>query len=250
MQRFDLFFEIHDIPFFYNFSLPIFLFVGYIVIMAIKFLSNFKTFDLYIIKLLFLTLSFNSLMCHAAPGPGDLNDKFQVGEDQKADSESIQNMQISPAKDPEQLPNAKEEKYLFHSQSMSPRLGLILGSAAESKIDYLIGMNYYFDTFTDGKYEVGIDLISKQIGVANISKKWIYLQNQKFRPHSKLGLELILDPDDGLASFLRKEHYLLAGAIGFEDLLQNPLSLRWDLELAIGLEEYAIRIVFGYSWGF
>ena len=187
----------------------------------------------------------------AAPLPGEISSDVSNEQVQTSDSEILQKMQISPAPKPvKPASEIKKQEHLFYKNSMSPRLGLILGSAAENTVDYLIGMNFFFDTLTDGKYETGIDLISKQVGVINLSKKWTYLDNEKFRPHTKLGIELMLDPSDGLATVLRKEHYMLATGIGFEDLLQSPLSLRWDFELAIGLEEYAVRIVFGYSWGF
>lgn len=164
---------------------------------------------------------------------------------------------ITPAPPVPKAKKTEKPVYVYYKSAMSPRFGAVIGNAEEENnsdaqafdFGYLLGFNYYYDTITQGKFETGLDLYSDGIGVFNFSKKWVYSPTAKLSPHIKVGVDLILRPKNGFATILDIDNYLLFGSLGIEDFLYDPMSLRFDIEAAVGIKDYSIRLVFGYTWG-
>jgi len=107
-----------------------------------------------------------------------------------------------------------------------------------------------FDSPTSRHVEVGFDLKSESHGLLHIGYKWVFHHNSAFRPYFKAGPTVIMNPNEQLGTFLKPENYQARLAGGFEKLLKVPMSLRFDLEAALGSGRTEFASALGYSWAF
>jgi hypothetical protein len=154
---------------------------------------------------------------------------------------------------PQKTKNVRAEKeYLYpYQSSMGPRLGVSLSnkSIEIEEFVYLVGFYYMFPSISSQHIEAGADLLSNRVGRVNGAYKWIFNGSEKFRPFTKAGLSLLLESEKGLGNVIDYHQYSARIGGGVEDLLQDPASLRWDLEFTVGFQEVGVNLVFGYSWG-
>jgi hypothetical protein len=93
-----------------------------------------------------------------------------------------------------------------------------------------VSLQFLFPTENLHALEASADLKSDNSGALGLSYRWIFSRT-RFRPYTKLGAALRIDPDDQFATVLRLKNYQVRGSAGFEQTLSNPLSLRFDAEL-------------------
>lgn len=81
--------------------------------------------------------------------------------------------------------------------------------------------------------EAGADLQSDGSGALGLSYRWIFSRTS-FRPYTKLGAAIRIEPADQIAALLRIKNYQVRGSAGFEKTLSDPVSLRFDAEIIGG----------------
>ena len=67
-------------------------------------------------------------------------------------------------------------------------------------------LDYLFNDDQLRSYEVGAELLSDGTGSFSIARRWVYSRT-RFRPFSKVGAAVVLDPNDQLATVLKFQHY-------------------------------------------
>jgi hypothetical protein len=150
-----------------------------------------------------------------------------------------------------QMRQLSEYFYPYH-RSMTPRVGFSYDSYTypnDQKFPALFGFEYLYRTQALHSYEAGADLLTDNSGQAHFSRRWFYSRSS-FRPYSKAGGGLRIVPNDGLATFLRFENFQVRGAIGAEQLIIDPMSLRFEIEAAISTKRVNLFATLGYSFAF
>lgn len=141
------------------------------------------------------------------------------------------------------------ENYFYpYQSSISPRFGFYFDSQALTSLQYIFGFNYLVESINGRHWEFGADLYSNGSGSLNGGYRWIFNSNGKFRPYVKGGGSLLMIPSDGLGNFISLSHFRVMAAAGFEDIIRDPMSVRFDLELLAGTKGTAVNILLGYSW--
>lgn len=95
-----------------------------------------------------------------------------------------------------------------------------------------LSLQYLFSTETLHQLEASADLQSDNSGALGLSYRWI-LERDRFRPYTKLGAAMRIDPADQFAALLRLENVQIRGSAGFERTLRGPTSFRMDAELLL-----------------
>ena len=148
----------------------------------------------------------------------------------------------------------EQKSYFYPFQSaMGPRLGLIMDSERLSNQEFphaIVGFFYLLPSLGYRHIELGADLQSNAAGTINGAYRWIYYPTEGLRPFLKAGISLLIEPTKGIANIVDYQQYAFRFGGGVEDSLQDPVSLRWDLEANVSLKgAVLLNLVFGYSWG-
>ncbi len=208
--------------------------------------------------ILIATLVFWGHLASAAPSPKnpDLDPGVAPVQQATEPSQKLEDMRITetPAlKKDSSKSQMSESDYFYPFQSaMGPRLGLFLepqNISSGAGMRYLLGFFYLFPNHSQKKIEAGVDLQSDRTGRVNLHYRYIFNSTASFRPFAKAGLSCLVESEQGLANFINYRQYALRAGIGLEETFKDPSSFRWDLEALLGLKEFSILLVFGYSWG-
>ena len=117
----------------------------------------------------------------------------------------------------------------------------------ESEIlNYLLGFYWELPDRLGPKWEVGAAWTTMSLGHVNVMRKHIYNEKGAFRPFYRYGITLKIDPDEELATASNIENYLLRVGIGLEDIIKPPRSVRMDLDMAAGEEDFWVMFHYGY----
>jgi len=201
-----------------------------------------------------LTLVLLQNVSHAAPR-SDVEDILETTQESDGNTKKVdldeENISLSVPKPPK----TKKRRAVYYpfTQSISPRLGSLVKldefkQKPTGAFEYLIGFNYLLYSIRSPHYEIGADLVSNAEGHLNIAKRWIIAERSGFRPFYKAGVLLRMVGNEGFATFANIKNYMACGSVGIEDYFKAPLSLRLELELAVGTERNYLLLVFGYSW--
>ncbi len=108
-------------------------------------------------------------------------------------------------------------------------------------------LNILFNDDQLRSYEAGTDLLSNGTGSLTLARRWIF-SRERFRPFTKAGVAVVLDPNDQLTTFLKVEHYQARASLGFEQTFSDPISLRFEIEAAVGSTAFEGIIGVGLAW--
>lgn len=117
----------------------------------------------------------------------------------------------------------------------------------QSETQTILGIQFSFMTESRSRYEIGADQISGGNGAIHLARKWVF-DDSKFRPFSKAGLGLIVEPQNNIASLLKHKNFLIEGSLGFEYLIFDPQSIRVEIEGGLGSETLQALLLLGYVW--
>lgn len=185
------------------------------------------------------------------PPDKDLNTTSQDGFNDPSREEEMHSLTVTtpPPLVKSEKKFASSENYFYpYQSSISPRFGVFFDSQNLTSIQYIFGFNYLAESVTNRHWEFGADLYSNANGSLSGGYRWIFFPNDKFRPYAKAGGSLLMVPSDGLGNFISLSHYRVLGAVGFEDILRDPMSVRIDLEVAVGTQRSSVQLCVGYSW--
>jgi hypothetical protein len=108
-------------------------------------------------------------------------------------------------------------------------------------------LQYLFSTQNLHALEASADLQSDNSGALGLSYRWIFSRT-RFRPYTKLGAALRIDPADEIAAVLRIENVQVRGSAGFERTIGDPMSVRLDAELIAGPRSVEALAGLGLVW--
>ncbi len=162
-------------------------------------------------------------------------------------------MNISkPAPIPKVQDQAKEEVVYRYKQSMSPRIGVVIDPQDAQKgktVPLSIGFAFLLPSETSTHWETSADVFTSGEGQIEVSRRTIFDEMFSLRPYYRYGAFLRVKPQNQLASFAEFKQYGGTLAIGLEDLVLKPASIRIELELGAGAEHQFALGTIGYSWG-
>lgn len=118
------------------------------------------------------------------------------------------------------------------------------------KLHSLLGIQYLFATRDLKSYEAGADLLSDGTGIAHLARRFIYTRT-RFRPYTKVGFGVRIEPADQLATLIRYENYQIRGAGGFEylfTLAKREINLRFEAEAAASFRSVQGSATLGGVW--
>ncbi|MGE0762726.1 MAG: hypothetical protein AB7N80_05560 [Bdellovibrionales bacterium] len=147
-------------------------------------------------------------------------------------------------------PEARETHYYPFRQALSPRLGAVITNDEDHQFEYLLGISYLWPRYRQPQAELGVDLLSGLGGHLNFGVRHIFFERNYFRPYFLWGLTHEVVPEDRLATITNIDNYYLRIAVGMEDTLELPKSVRLELEGQLGIDKYLLLLCLGYTWGF
>ena len=205
--------------------------------------------------LLFLTLVlWLSFSVHAAP----LHELENLPESSQSLETEVQQPDILEQKRMVITPTAISQKekreisYFYpYNQSFSLRL-IFLADLKKFKgdldIPYGLGMAYLVSRKRQPQWEVGLDLFSNSVGYIHGGLRWVSFSDNYFRPYYKLGLAHSWQVNEKLVSLINWKNYFFKAAVGLEDVIKLPISIRLEIELGVGVKERFVLLSLGYSW--
>lgn len=141
--------------------------------------------------------------------------------------------------------------YFPYKQSMSPRIGILLDPSLirdSGKFPMLFGISYMLPRDHSPQIEFSFDLLTDSRAHFSAMLRRVFYERQSFRPYVRFGLSLDADAEERLATFSDFDNYLARAGVGLEDLISDPMSIRFEIELAVGTKEQMAIFSFGYSW--
>lgn len=149
---------------------------------------------------------------------------------------------------PEQGNFTPYQEYFYpYRRAFTLRLGQIVSTPEVQKLTTISGIQLFYTTEELVSYEAGADLLTDGRGNIHVSRRFMHAQG-KFRPYTKAGAGILVDPADGLALFVNFDNYRLLGAAGFELLVDRTQSARLDFEIGIGSRSVQAIASVGYVW--
>ena len=191
---------------------------------------------------------------HAAPSPPnpDFVDPIQESKSPTQEQRAVQ-QSIAIAPQPPAPPSEARKLGYFYKYRRA--LSVFYSAGADSKQmadggDLLVqrfSLDALFPTENLRYLEAAADLQSDGSGALGLSYRWIFSRTS-FRPYTKIGAALRIEPADQLAALLRFTNYQLRGSLGFEETLRDPLSIRFDAELVGSLRAVEAFAGLGLVW--
>lgn len=165
----------------------------------------------------------------------------------------LDDMNISKSLPIPKVQDAEKQEVVYrYRQSMSPRAGVILDPkiAKDGKSPPItLGFAFMFPSETATHWEFAADVLTSSEGQIELSRRTIFDEMFSFRPYYRYGAFLRMRPQGQLASFAEFKQYGVVGAVGLENLVLKPASLRIEIAVAVGGEHQFVMGTIGYSWG-
>ena len=151
---------------------------------------------------------------------------------------------------PTSSPAPQPIEFFPYKNSLAARFGLLIDMdlARDGSIPYFFGFQCLFPRSQQPQFELGADIFSHSKGQINAGLRHGFYPYQYFRPYVKLGVAHQTNSNENLATFFAIKNYMAKFAIGFEDVLALPKSVRIELEAGLSIESTAIYMSLGYSW--
>ena len=175
----------------------------------------------------------------------------EVNDNADEQKSKLESMSVTDV--PEVKKTEKEKKTQFfypYKQSLAPRLAAVFDTDTLSNKEapnYAIGLSYMLPSKETQHWEAHVDVVSNSTGRLGFASKWVFRRESKLRPHLKAGVTLNALPRDGLGSFLRWKQYEAYAAMGLEDMLKDPVSVRIDFEVMANTNGVHFQVALGYS---
>lgn len=156
---------------------------------------------------------------------------------------------VDIAPEPPAPPEAALKIGYFHKERQA--LSAVIYGAFDSKetdsLKTRASLLYLFPDANLQEWEAGADLLSDGSGSLSIALRWIFSRT-RFRPYTKAGVAVRIDPGDEFRTFLKFENYQARGDAGFELLLGRPISLRCEVELTASGRSVEALAGAGLAW--
>ncbi len=114
---------------------------------------------------------------------------------------------------------------------------------------YLGSLQHQFAGANLRSYVLSGEIMSDENGLLSFSRRWNHSRS-RFRPYHQLGLAVLIDPEDQIATVLLLEHYLLRVGIGVEYSVGGSFSLRLDGITLVGTKSQQAGVGLATVWAF
>lgn len=147
----------------------------------------------------------------------------------------------------------RQNYYHAYRQSLFAHLGAVIALKDSTDSDSLMAIAAGFlwqprKEFSP-VWEYGATWVSSGLGQIVATRKHVINEKGAFRPFYKYGAALKIDPDEQAANLVDFQNLMLRIGMGLENTLKPPRSVRMDLDLVIGQDDFWIVFLYGYSWG-
>lgn len=186
----------------------------------------------------FLFLTLVALVNSADAAPTDPSPDFRDAEtrDEPVEVDPSKILTTSPTTPPPIPMSARRRAgpYFYrYRQDFSVGGSVIWGRNKTDQADphYIGSLQHQFSNSKLKSYVLSGEIMSDENGLLSFSRRWNHTRT-RIRPYHQLGLSVLIDPEDQIATVLLLQHYLLRIGAGLEWSVGGSFSLRLD---AIGL---------------
>ncbi|MCB0343254.1 MAG: hypothetical protein KDD59_13495 [Bdellovibrionales bacterium] len=208
---------------------------------------------IYGVACLSLSLFLMSSRCWAAGHPDAGIAKPLPEPEQKLEPVHLEEANLVISEPPKEKPDQRIwDRYYPYHQAISPRAGLFIDRVnfrETRQANFFIGFNYLMPKYYSPQWEIGVDIGNDSRGYINVLRRWTINEREGLRPFLKFGVLHRAEPRDRFATFLNKDNYFAKAGGGLEDLMEKPVSFRFDVELAVGIQDIIALGALGFSWG-
>ena len=173
-------------------------------------------------------------------------------EEQTVDTNSLSDEKGVIVSTPTEDSDQQKVRYFYpYRQSMSPKLGILLDPdmLRESEVPLALGIRYMLPRRRSPQWEIGFDILTEEGAHVYLGKRFITNPRRPFRPYFTVSGMLSAQAEERLATITDFKNYYVKLGAGFEDIIKLPMSVRIEVEFAVGLERQFAIFNFGYSWG-
>ncbi len=138
-----------------------------------------------------------------------------------------------------------------YRQDFSIGSAALWGPSVSDKGDpHFIGsLQHQFSGSELRSYVLSGEIMSDENGLLSFSRRWNHSRT-RLRPYHQIGMSVIIDPEDQIATVLLLQHYLLRAGAGLEYSVGGSFSLRLDAIGLIGTKTLQAGIGAATVWAF
>ena len=154
-----------------------------------------------------------------------------------------------PLSGPEKNKPAPELRYLYKNAMGLKAALLVRGRDENNKLElpHQFGVFYRGTLWRSQEVEYSLSLVSDAHGLLEIEPIFYFSRNL-LRTYAKAGIAVALNPSELLPTLGRIQNYGAQVALGLEDLLHTPLSVKAEIGLRASTERTETYLLIGYSW--
>lgn len=204
----------------------------------------------------FLFLTLVAFVNSANAAPTDPSPDFRDAETQDApvDVDPSKILSTSPTTPPPLPMSARRRAapYFYrYRQDFSVGGAVIFGRNKEdnSQPQYIGAIQHQFANANLKSYVLSGEIMSDENGLISFSRRWNH-SRARIRPYHQLGLSVIIDPEDQIATVLLLQHYLLRAQAGVELSMGGSFSLRLDALALVGTKSQQGGAGIATVWAF
>lgn len=189
-----------------------------------------------------------SIAATAPPSP-DLNEPDDNSPPATAD-EVDRARQVTLTQPPPIKKTERESDYFYrYRQALTVRGGVIMDLNNLGTLGSNLGFQYRFPFHHSQRIEIGADLMNEGAGVLHAAR-FHFFDDSRLRWFYKYGLGIRVVPAQQLVAFLKLANWQVRLGGGIEWTLQDPFSLRFDLETTVSSEKLTTISTVGaaYAW--
>lgn len=144
---------------------------------------------------------------------------------------------------------ARESDYFYqYRQGLLVRGGLLLDFNQADTLGSDFGFQYRFPFRNSQRLEIGADLLNEGVGILHAAR-FHFLDDSRMRWFYKYGLGIRIVPAQQLVTFLKLANWQARIGGGLEWTIEDPFSIRLDLESTFSTEKLTAISTIGVTYG-
>jgi hypothetical protein len=201
------------------------------------------------IFLMLISLTVTSTTMAATPPPSpDLTEP--TDKSPPATAEEIDRArQVELTEPPARKETIRESDYFYqYRQTLMVRGGVLMDFNQTDTLGSDFGFQYRFPFRNSQRIEVGADLLNEGAGILHAAR-FHSLDDSRMRWFYKYGLGIRVVPSQQLVTFLKLGNWQARISGGLEWTIEDPFSLRFDIEGTISSEKLTAISTIGVTYG-
>jgi hypothetical protein len=157
--------------------------------------------------------------------------------------------QVELTEPPPRKQTLLESDYFYHyRQALLVRGGVVMDLNKADTLGSDFGFQYRFPFKNSQRIEIGADLLNEGAGVLHAAR-FHFLDDSRMRWFYKYGLGIRVVPAQQLVTFLKLANWQGRIGGGLEWTIEDPFSIRFDLESTISTEKLTAISTIGVTYG-